>query len=557
MIEAKMADISPLSSQGPATQQMAWSARSAELARGAAEKMQSAGNQDERSTILNQGLTSIAKDQGTTADEKALASMALSYSSMSMNSKAITTARNIVFSAFTSPIGGSLGTVIGKISLDSIKSMSDVSDKNSLLSYNMRALTQGAGAPQVEKKLADLGLSYSSMCMNTDAMAAARGCIASALAASCTSPIGHALADVMLKADTSIKNGGDRNYSFYYGIKKIDDELPAAAPEKALTKLGLTYSSQLMNTEAILEARKSIANKLSAPLTDTAERTVIAASLDAYPRIREKSDRNNMLYYALRAVQERLPDGAPEKALANLGLTYSSQLMNTEAIVEARKSLADKLSAPLTDTPERTIIAASLDAFMRIREKGDRNNMLYYALKAIQGSLPDGTPEKALTNLGLTYSSQLMNTEAILEARKSIADALSKPRGESPVKLICTVSSDAVSKMTELNDRNSCLYYAFKAIGELPGASAAQKEIARRATSLSSLNNTTQEILRKRQELMQEILSVKDPLDELKEMAANLAKPADTEAIVKDDDEDFISIDGVKLEVKNTATQGE
>jgi hypothetical protein len=465
-----MADISPLSSQDPPSLKMAWSARSAELARGTSEEMQAARNQDERWAIVDRGLQKIAKDNDTTGDEKALASMALSYSPMLMNRKAISGARSIVLSAFTTAIGGSLGSVIGKISQDSEGTMGQTSDKNNLLYYNLMALNQQPGANGDEKKLASLGLGYSNQLMNTDAIVAARGCIMGALAASCISPIGHALADVMLKADSSIKSGGDKNYSYYYGLKMLDDEVPGTAPEKALTTLGLAYSNQLMNSQAILEARKSI---------------------------------------------------------------------------------AVKLAAPFVDTPERTIIAASLDAFSRIREKGDRNYLLYYALNAVQKMVPDGTPEKALTNLGLSYSNQLMSTGAILEARKSIADILSAPRSESALKLICNATKDAIGRMTESSEKNYCLYYAFNAVSDLPGASAEQKSIAQKAAGLSTMNNSTAEMLKKRRELMEDLLSAKDPIDEIKEMVANLAKPAEAQAIVKDDDEEFISIDGVKLEVRN------
>jgi len=274
----------------------------------------------------------------------------------------------------------------------------------------------------------------------------------------------------------------------------------------------------------------------------------MAATLSALKGLGVK-DKSIMLYWGIKNVHERLPDTAPEKALTSLGLTYSTASVSPEAATEGRRCIAEMLAAPLTDTPERSVMAATLSSLKGLGVK-DKSIMLYWGIKNVHDRLPDGAPEKALTSLGLAYSTSSMSQEAVSQARESVAAALSVPLNGSAVKRLMGVTAESVNGMAGLNDRNNCLYYGFNAVKNLPGATAEQKKIAAKAIAYSTSNHSPGDVLTKRLEYLQELLSAKDPLDELKEMAESLAGPPADDAVVVDEDGKYVSIDGVRIEIK-------
>lgn len=531
---------------------MRYSSAGSEIASGSLEKVRGKEGQQ----ALNElwcGFDAVEKSPDTTPDEKMLAQLGknISTSTGSTGSKRSGLYANTkITEALADPLPGPLAPVISKILLaatDGEVKPGDVQNIQNVLWYGLDTMKKSRDLTNEEKQRVNLALAVTSSAISPSNVITGRRLLLASIVASVPGPAGPIIASVSQDAvkDMAAKDAANL---LWYSLDTIMNDPGASQEARELADFGKRFSTSSMEEGSVNRARNAVMKILEKPVNDPMAQLFARAAVDASQGASVK-DSTNIFWYGLDAIAKHKASTAEQKALAALGMSYSSSSMSPEALASSRSVIAKVLEQPIVEQMPVLISKTALETTQGVKGVKDKVNIQWYGLDAIGNCAGCDAARVALVNLGKSFSTTGMKQESVILARDAVMKAMADMEPKSVVNTIASLALDVLGGITDPKEMNNFLWYCFEAIKKAPGSTDEHRSMASRGTSNSGAGVKEQAQARKK--IMEEIALSADPIQEVRDMARNLAKEGDPGTVGVEDD--FVVIDGLKLEIKKGA----
>jgi len=522
---------------------MLYSPAGSKLASGAIKKARGLEKQQALDHLW-QCFDSIERSPDTTPDEKHLAQLGKSFSTGVIKAESLLRARMAIAEAITKASPGPLAPVLSTILLDATEGSAAQGDIQNILWYGLDSMQKAPDLTHEEKQRVSLALDISSSVVSSSTINTCRRMLLSSIAASVQGPAGPIIASICQDALQGMSSK-DATSIQWYSFEAIKNDPMAAPEERELGAFGQQLSTSCISPESLTTARKAIMDLLRKPVADPMALLYARAAGNALQGASAK-DAANISWYFLDAITKHKSATQEQKALADLGLNFSSTSMSVETVASSRSAILRILGKPLAEALPVILPKAAMEAAQGAKNQKDRMNIYWYGLDAMAKCAESDATQVILANLGKNCSTTSMAQDSIVIIRDCIIKALVDPEPQSAGRAIAGVVLHALGGIPEPRDMNNLLWYGFDAINQAPGATGEQKALAARGANINATSVKDSAQARKR--IMEKIALSSDPLQELREMAENLMKTDEPDAVEVQDG--MLIIDGLKLEIR-------
>lgn len=526
---------------------MKQSEKGKKVSRGTLAMADTIEDESKKATILNYGIDEIVKSGETTPDEKAFVALSTAMNQTYVGLPQLVSARLLTLKALSETISSPVGAAVAKVVLDISGPVQEGNFKKNILWYGLDTLKKQENLPEKEKALVNFVLEVNEQYVKEEPMMKARECTLDAIASQAPGLAKVVIADVVLDANKSVQDTNSGNNLLWYGLKAIQSDSGLTENEKALVDLGMNMTTQYAGQECLLKARENILNEIVSPSTGSLESAIAHLSLESVKGGTDANNKNNVLWYGLKAICDNPKSANDSKVLAKTVMDMNSKYTGDDNLIRARELVMKELASPSGQSLNDTLRALTLEWADGISDSNQMNNLLWYGAGALKEQLGDEPLKKSLLDFCINLNSSYVKTEAIAHTRKSVLQNLEKAGSDSAGRIYAEISLDAVQGTADENSAANILWYAFDAIEKAPQVTEKEKSLAQKGKNASS-SNDPQTRLNAYRSIMEEIRALVSPQEELQQMADKLTNPGAENAIVVEDE--VVNINGVKLECK-------
>lgn len=547
-----MANIPVTLNDKPDLPSMRFSEKGCAVSRGTCEMVDALDDAQRKKAVLFYGIDEIMKSDKTTDDEKALATFATQINAQYVGLDNAISSQELVLKVIAESMSGPLGAAIAKVTLDSEGALQDSTQKSNMIWYGLNALKSSPALTGPGKALAELALKIDAKYVDAPDAIHAKECVLKSIASSQTGPVSEVLAKVSLESVQGAGSANSKNNLLWYGLSSILADTGLGDDEKALANLATGINSNHVNVEFIASTREAVLHSLEAPLKSPVVNEIARLTLDSCKGVSDSNSLRNLQWYGLKAILDNPKTGAEEKTLAQFANSFDSRYVNTEYITRAREIALKELVAPLKKPYAELLPGLCLQMVDGVTDENSANNLLWYGLKALNESPRTDPLRKPLMELGLNVNPSHVTREPMVRLRKAIMEKVNAAETASTATMLAGVALDVVKPSAgSPNDGINILWYTFDAINKSPLANSKEKSLAKKGLQVGSGSPDAGARLKAQQAVMEEILNLVDPREELTQMAENLAKGEPQGDVIVEDD--MVRIGGVKLERKTEA----
>jgi hypothetical protein len=382
--------------------------------------------------VLRGGFETIARSDGATPFEKALARLGVEITGISdMGEQSACASLTVVMQALTRVQSGPAGPVIAKVAKSAADASKTWSDTTGVLRKGLEVIAGSGQVSDLEKTAARFGVKVGTVdSIAAESSSRARAAVMDALSKVVTGPVSLVISQITFSAAEASKTWADTKNIQREGLNAILESQGATPEEKALAGLGVSVGTvDSIAPESAAAARSAVLKELKNPKGGPIGVALARAARSAAEASKTWADTKNVLRVGFQSVIDNQGATDLEKTLAKFGIAAGAvDSIAAESSCAARMPVMSALAAGTTGPMGAVLAQIALKSAGPSKTWDDTENILRAGFEALAGSPLTPAEQRSLAHKGLNVGSG--SAEVVARRRLAVMEELAKTAGK-------------------------------------------------------------------------------------------------------------------------------